>query len=156
MLFMLFFIFQVFYVLCHYIQKQLNVIQSILSLTLTKLLGRIIALYTEYLYFLRVSGRLSWLSIRLRLRSWSCDSWVRALRWALCWQLSVWIPLQVLGLPLTLSLPHLYSVLLSLSQKKRIQFFFTVYIFSPLICYSVPCHHVSATLCHPFVHKSHQ
>ena len=39
---------------------------------------------------IRPPGWLSWLSVWLRLRSWSHNSWVRAPRRALCWQLRAW------------------------------------------------------------------
>ena len=63
-------------------------------------------------------GWLSRLSVRLQLRSWSHGWWVRALCQALCWQLRVWNLLWILCLPLPLSLPlpHLCSVCLSLSK----------------------------------------
>ena len=50
-------------------------------------------------------GWLSWLSVRLRLRSWSRGLWVRALRRALWWQLGAWSLLWILCLPLSLPLP---------------------------------------------------
>ena len=59
-----------------------------------------------------VSGPPGWLrrsSVRLRLRSWSHGSWVRAPRRALCWQLRAWSLLRILCLPLSLS-PTLLSV----------------------------------------------
>ena len=59
-------------------------------------------------------GWFSWLGVRLQLRSWSHGLWVRALRWALCWQLRVWRLLWILCLPL--SLPS-STYALSLSQK---------------------------------------
>ena len=62
-------------------------------------------------------GWLSWLSVWLRLRSWSHGSWVKAPHRALCWQLRAWSLLQILYLPLSLSLPCLCSVSLSLLQK---------------------------------------
>ena len=62
---------------------------------------------------------LRWLSVRLRLRSWSHGSWVRA-RIGLCAELLLraWNLLQILCLLLSLPLLHLYSV--SLFQKKKI------------------------------------
>ena len=60
------------------------------------------------------------LSVRLRLRSWSHGSWVRAPHWALCWQLGAWSLLRILCLPLSLSaLPHTCSLSLSLSFKNK-------------------------------------
>ena len=44
-------------------------------------------------------------------------SWVRALRWVLCWQLRAWRLIHILCLPLSLFLPN--SCSLSLSQKKK-------------------------------------
>ena len=65
--------------------------------------------YLKHVY--GAPGRLSQLGVRLRLRSWSHGSWVRAPRRALCWQLGAWSLLRILCLPLSLPLPH------SLSQK---------------------------------------
>ena len=62
-----------------------------------------------------VPGWLSWLSVRLRLRSRSHSLWVRALHRALCWQLRAWSLLRILCFPLSLPLSCSYSV--SLSQK---------------------------------------
>ena len=64
-------------------------------------------------------GWLSWLSVQLQLRSWSRSSWVRALLWALCWQLGGWSLLRILCLPLSLPLPHLCSVSLCLSKISK-------------------------------------
>ena len=61
-------------------------------------------------------GWLSWLSVWLRLRLWSCGPWVPAWARALCWQLRVWSLLWILCLPLSLLLPSSCSVL-SVSQK---------------------------------------
>ena len=47
-------------------------------------------------------GRLSWWSLRLRLRSWSRGSWVQAPHRALCWHLGAWSLLRILCLPLSL------------------------------------------------------
>ena len=77
-----------------------------------------------------VPGWISWLSIRLWLRSWSHSSRVRARFRALCWQLRAWSLLQILcaslflHLPLSCSLPFSLSLYLSLSKinikkKKR-------------------------------------
>ena len=60
-----------------------------------------------------VPGWLSWLSIRLPLRSWSQSLWVRAPCQALCWQLRAWCLLLILCLPLCSSPAHAVSV----SQK---------------------------------------
>ena len=62
-------------------------------------------------------GWLSWLSIQVRLRSGSHGLWVRAPRWALCWQLRAWSLLQILCLPLSLLLPCSHSVSLSKINK---------------------------------------
>ena len=62
-------------------------------------------------------GWLSRLSDPLRLRSRSHGQWVRAPRRALCWRLRAWSLLQILCLPLSLTLPCLLSVSPSLSQK---------------------------------------
>ena len=64
-----------------------------------------------------VPGWLSWLSIRLWLRSWSHGSWVRAPCRALCWQLGGWSLLLILCLPLSLPFPCLNSVSLSVKNK---------------------------------------
>ena len=48
------------------------------------------------------------------LVSWSRSLWVRALSWALCWQLRAWSLLQILCLPLCPSTTHA----LSLSKKR--------------------------------------
>ena len=58
---------------------------------------------------------LSWLSIRLQLRSWSYSLWVQAPRQPLCWQLRAWSLLQILCLPLSLPFPYSRSV--SVSKK---------------------------------------
>ena len=58
---------------------------------------------------------LSRLYVQLRLRSWSSGSWVLALHQALCWQLRAQNLLQMLCLPLSLTLPRLCSF--SVSQK---------------------------------------
>ena len=69
---------------------------------------------------------LSWLSIWLRLRSWSQGSWVQAPCRALCWQLTARSLLQILCLLLSLcpSPAHTLSLSLSLSKinkcKKKI------------------------------------
>ena len=74
-------------------------------------------------YYLRIDTELgaprwlSWLSVRLRLRSWSHSPWVRAPRRALCWQLRAWSLFQILCLPLSLTLPHSCSVSLCLKNK---------------------------------------
>ena len=60
-------------------------------------------------------GWLSQLSIWLQLRSWSLSLWVQAPLGALSWQLRVWNLLQILCLPLSLSLPHSCCLSLSLS-----------------------------------------
>ena len=62
-------------------------------------------------------GWLSQLSIRLRLRSWSHGSWVRAPCRALCWQLGAWSLLRMLCLPLSLPLTHSCSVSLYFKNK---------------------------------------
>ena len=62
-------------------------------------------------------GWLSRLSVRLRLRSWSRGLWVQAPHRALCWQLRAWILLQILCLPLSLTLLHSSSVSLCLKNK---------------------------------------
>ena len=59
---------------------------------------------------LAAPGGLSGFSVRLRLRSRSRSSWVRAPRGALCRRLGARSPLRVLRLPLSLPLPHLRSV----------------------------------------------
>ena len=69
--------------------------------------------------FWGASGWLSRLSGRLWLRSWSHDLWVWAPRQALCWQLGAWHLLQILCLPLFLSLPCSCSVSLSLSKMNK-------------------------------------
>ena len=65
-------------------------------------------------YRKRAPGWLSWLSVRLQLRSWSCSSWVRAPRRALCWQLWAWSPLCILCLRPT---PAPLLLILSLSRQ---------------------------------------
>ena len=60
-------------------------------------------------------GWLSRLSVQHQLRSWSCCFWVGAPLQALCWQLRAWSLFQILCLPLSLFLPHLSSLSLSLS-----------------------------------------
>ena len=62
-------------------------------------------------------GWLRGLSIQLWLRSWSHTSWVRALRWALCWHLE---PGACFGFcSPSLSLPHSHSVCFSLSKINK-------------------------------------
>ena len=48
-------------------------------------------------------GWLSWLSVWLWLRSWSCGSWIQAQHQALCWQLRDWSLLWTLCLHLSVS-----------------------------------------------------
>ena len=60
---------------------------------------------------------LSWLGVRLQLRSRSCCPWVWAPHRALCWQLRAWSLHRILCLPHSLPFPHSCSVYLSLSQK---------------------------------------
>ena len=79
----------------------------------------LVELFKIYDVLLAVPGWLSLLSDRLRLRSWSCGSWVWAPRQALCWQLRAWNLLRILCLPLSLLLPHSCFVSLSLSLKKK-------------------------------------
>ena len=67
----------------------------------------------------RVPGWLSQLSSRLRLGSWSQGLWVRAPRWALCWQLGAWSLFPILCLSLCLP-----SASLSPQNKINIKFFF--------------------------------
>ena len=55
-------------------------------------------------------GWLSWLSVRLQLRSWSRGSWVWAPHQALCWQLRAWRLLWILCLLLSMPLPYLCYV----------------------------------------------
>ena len=64
-------------------------------------------------------GWLSWLSVCLRLRSWSHVPWVWAPHWTLCWQLRAWILLWILCLPLSLPLLCSWSVSLTLKNKKK-------------------------------------
>ena len=64
-------------------------------------------------------GWLSWLSDRLRLRSWSRGLWVWALHRALCWQLRAQSLLWILCLPLSLSLPHSYFISLCFSKISK-------------------------------------
>ena len=68
-----------------------------------------------------VPGWLSRLSVWLQLRSWSHGSWVHTSSQALCWQLRACSQLQILCLPLSLSLslclPHLCSPSLSKVNK---------------------------------------
>ena len=64
-------------------------------------------------------GWLSRLSVRLRLRSWSHGSWVRAPRRALCWQLGAWSLLRILCPPLSPPHPCLCSVSLCLSKTNK-------------------------------------
>ena len=61
-------------------------------------------------------GWLSWLSILLRLRSWSHSLWVWAPCRTLCWQLRGWNQLRILCLLLSLSLSKL-CLSLYVSQK---------------------------------------
>ena len=61
-----------------------------------------------------VPGWLSRLSVRPQLSSWSHGLWVHTPRQALCWQLRACSQLQILSLTLSLPLPHLCSVSLSL------------------------------------------
>ena len=69
----------------------------------------------------------SQLSVRLQLRSWSHNPWVRAPRRALCGQLGAWGLLPILCLPLSLPLPYSCSVSLCLKNKfkKNIKKIFT-------------------------------
>ena len=60
---------------------------------------------------------LTQLSVWLWLRSWSHSLWVWAPRRGLCWQLGAWSLLWILCLPLSLPLPHLCSVSLTLRNK---------------------------------------
>ena len=69
--------------------------------------------------FMGVPGRLSRLSVRLQLRSWSHGLWIRAPRQALCRQLRAWSLLLILGLPLSLLLPHPHFVSLCLSKISK-------------------------------------
>ena len=62
-----------------------------------------------------VSGWFSQLSIWLWLRSWSHDSWVRAPRRSLRWQLSAWSLLQIC-VTLSISSPPLLSLSLKTKQ----------------------------------------
>ena len=65
------------------------------------------------------SGAPGWLSrsgVWLRLRSWSCRSWVRALCRAVCGRLRAWSLLHILCLPPSLPLPCSCSICLSLSK----------------------------------------
>ena len=62
-------------------------------------------------------GWLSCLGVRLQLRSWSRGLWVWTPHQALCWRFRAWSLLRVVCLPLSLPLPCLCSVCLSLSQK---------------------------------------
>ena len=64
-------------------------------------------------------GWLSWLSVQLELRSWSCRSQIWAPHLALCWQLGARSLLWILCLPLSLPLPCSCSVCLSLSLKNK-------------------------------------
>ena len=65
-------------------------------------------------------GWLSRLSVRLRLRSWSYGSLVRALHRALCWQPGACFGFCVsLSLSLSLSLPFLHSCSVSLCLKNK-------------------------------------
>ena len=69
---------------------------------------------------MRISGAPGWLSqlsVWLRLRSWSHNSWVRAPRQALCWQLRAWSLLQILSPSLSAPPPLMCRLSLSLSQK---------------------------------------
>ena len=66
-------------------------------------------------------GWLSWLSVQLRLRSWSHGLWVRALQQALCWQLRTWSLLQILSPSLSAPPPLALSLSLSLSLSKIIK-----------------------------------
>ena len=63
-------------------------------------------------------GWLRWLSVRLRLRSWSHSSWVRATRLALCWQLGAW-SLEPASDSVSPSLPSPTMLCLSLSLKNE-------------------------------------
>ena len=65
----------------------------------------------------RVLGWLSWLSVRLQLRPWTCGPWVWAPFWALCWGCKAWGLLQILSLSLSLPLSHSLCLSVSLSQK---------------------------------------
>ena len=61
----------------------------------------------------RAPGWLSWLSIWLRLRSWSCSSWVQAPHRAVCCQRRAGFRSSVL---LSVPLPHLCALSFSLSK----------------------------------------
>ena len=69
-------------------------------------------------------GWLTWLSVRLWFRSWSHGSCVQAPLWALCWKLRAWNLFHILCFPLSLPLPHLHSVSLSLKNKPTLKIFF--------------------------------
>ena len=70
-------------------------------------------------YFWGTPGWLSQLSVWLWLRSWSHGSWVQAPCWALCRHLRAWSLLQILCLPLSLTLPCSCSVSLCLSKMNK-------------------------------------
>ena len=73
-------------------------------------------------------GLLSLLNVRLGLRSRSHSSWVRAPRWALCWQLRAWSLLRILCLSLFLppTLAHALSLSVSKINKHPKHFFFLI------------------------------
>ena len=64
-----------------------------------------------------VPGWLSWLSVWLRLRSWSHSLWVRAPHQALCWRLRAWSLLWILPLSLCPSPTHALSLSVSKINK---------------------------------------
>ena len=68
----------------------------------------------------------SWLSVRLRLRSWSHGSRVRAPHGALCWQLRAQNLLPILCLPLSLPLSPSRCISLCLSKINVKKHFFKI------------------------------
>ena len=62
-------------------------------------------------------GWLSWLSVQVQLRSWSCSLWIWAQSQALCWQLRVWRLLWILCLLFSLCPSPAHVLPLSLKNK---------------------------------------
>ena len=84
--------------------------------SLLHLILHMIAFIKKKINLFGASGWLSWLSIRLWLRSWSHGSRVRAPHLALCWQLRAWSQLR--GFYVSLSLCPYPAHTLSLSLSK--------------------------------------
>ena len=71
--------------------------------------------WIKKMWYIGARGWLSWLSVRLQVRSWSHSSWVQAQHQALCWQLGTWSLFPILSPSLSAS--NLLVFCLCLSQK---------------------------------------